>query len=214
MRRRDPLSERQSSAVAPQCVDQRSEIATWLRLELLDGHAADGIRDQVGLDRLLDSGPMTLRDSGRRMKPRGLSVAGLLLTLAGLFGMHGLDNHGVPTPAMMSVETTHTGAGVPHSLSDLATLTSPSGVPPHARAESHLRRTAFVAGIHAGHGMPFMAGMCLATLVAAIMALLRSMWRREPQRYERHPWAPLLGLTASARSPDPPSLFWLSIQRC
>ena len=145
-------------------------------------------------------------------RPR-LRLAGLILVLAGLFGMHGLGGHdavamGSATEAMaaempmgavgsggvMSAEfKQHTGPVGSHDLLDADAVLVPS---------------------HGGMGMG-MTAMCVAILAAALVALVRRLlgsrvgsvlWVRA-----RHP---VFVLQPRRRDRDPPSLIALSIQRC
>jgi len=146
------------------------------------------------------------------MRPRStvryaLWISGLLVLLGGLFGMHGLDNHG--------------GAGM--DTVDHATMAGPLS---HTAAAGHEAITGSVvakaatvtpavpgASRDAGMGMGA-AGMCVAVLVVALIALLL---RAHGGRSRPLLWMvsrPVRALGGRGRDPDPPSLIRLSIQRC
>ena len=140
--------------------------------------------------------------------------AGLLLVLAGLFGMHGLSGHGAAGMSMQTAaQTTMSASSMRMDVSDLATLPSgvlsDAGLMAGARAEDLLEP---VTG--SGHGGMAMGVMCLVVLGAALLALLRLLHRARvapvvwslPRRTR--------AVFPRGRDPDPPSLIKLSIQRC
>lgn len=130
-------------------------------------------------------------------------VGGLLVVLGGLFGMHGLDNHGG-------------GADVDRVVQ--ATMTGTAAVTSHGRmidtAHKAALATAAVTSATGHDGMDMgMAGMCMAVLVLSLIAVLRlraSRLRPPLWLVARAPRA----LGFRGRDPDPPSLIQLSIQRC
>jgi hypothetical protein len=143
----------------------------------------------------------------RRERPgttarNALRLGGLLIVLAGLFGMHGLDSHGVAgmETAASTVMAGPAAAAADHvaGVQEVASVMTAAGV--------------FAPG-HQGMGTG-MAVLCLAVLAVALVALLRLLrasrvspvlWMLErPARAPGHP----------GRGPDPPSLVNLSIQRC
>jgi len=135
-----------------------------------------------------------------------LWLGGLLVLLGGLFGMHGLDNHGDA-----GVDTiAHATMAGPAEHSTAAGHEAVAGTVARAAAVTVAVTGAFG---HAGMAMGA-AGMCVAVLVLALIALLL---REHAGRLR-----PLLCLAARparapggrGRDPDPPSLIRLSIQRC
>ena len=134
----------------------------------------------------------------------------MLVVLGGIFGMHGLDNHGgagVEPVAHADTDAPGQGAGAGHAAMT-ATAQAASAVATVAAA-SHLTDASGHTGMDASA-----TGMCMAVLALSLLALvLRLYARRAP---------PLLWLVARpvraplfrGRDPDPPSLFRLSIQRC
>ena len=147
-----------------------------------------------------------------------LRLAGLLVVLAGLFGMHGLSGqssgHGA---AGMSMQTGPPALMAASSMgmdeSDLAA--SPTGIVSHAgllagnRAEDLLE-----VATGSGHDGMAMGAMCLAILGVALLALLRLLHRA---RVGPVGWSLSRRTTVivpRGRDPDPPSLIQLSIRRC
>lgn len=144
--------------------------------------------------------------SGARalLRPIGHSVGRglvLLAALAGLFAMHGLSDHGLGGPAVVTGDAPMVMAHGGEAMA-APTLTASA---PHAPAEQPS---------HHGHGLE-MAGLCLAVLVAGLLIgwslrlVLRrplSAWRPAARRLR-----PILAWLAPSRPPD---LLALSIQRC
>ena len=145
-----------------------------------------------------------------------LWLGGLLVVLAGLFGMHGLDSHGaagtdtIPHAVMAQVSTAAVGAryeaieavasGAQHAASIDHQVGSPMTSEPVAG-----RPEAPDSG---------MAEMCMAILAVALAALLRLLIL---SRHRPVPWvlfSPERAPSPSGRDPDPPSLISLSIHRC
>ncbi len=119
---------------------------------------------------------------------RAVWVVGLLVVLAGVLGMHGLSTHGVEAVAPETHAQSHLGSHL--------------GVQDHAGGDRDH------GGTHLSPG-----AVCLAVLLGSVLALLvlggaGSMirpWFVTPDR----PMA-----VRQTRSPDPPCLFALSVQRC
>lgn len=146
----------------------------------------------------------------------GLRLAGLILVLVGLFGMHGLGGHdaaamgslsevGLAGTAEMPMSAARADAGgtagLGHQIGQVSTQSQP---------ETH----AVGASGPGGMGMG-MTAMCVAILAAGLVALVRFllggrvrsvlwMLARQTRAVLQHP----------GRDPDPPSLVALSIQRC
>jgi len=123
----------------------------------------------------------------------------MLIVLGGLFGMHGLNTHGVDGMDAIAhsgvvVQAKHAGQELTSHASGTTSAISTLTQDPDAT-------------MHAGE-------MCLAILVASLLALL--LGRRRSQSpltlfmlaLSTHLWAP------RARAPDPPCLIALSIRRC
>lgn len=138
---------------------------------------------------------------------RALWLGGLLITLAGLFGMHGLAEHGTErmgsAHAAMSMPATGASSTGGHLTRDMVATVSSALVATVSRAPG------------GGTGMDMSAvGMCLAVLLLTAMSLIVHLHANRLR--------PVLFLTARpARAPvtpsreaDPPNLFALSIQRC
>jgi len=147
-----------------------------------------------------------------------LRLTGLLVVLAGLFGMHGLSGqtggHGAEgmsmqtaSPGLMPASSTGMDAS---DLAVIATgIVSDAGLTAGNQAEDLLE---VVTG--SGHGGIAMGVMCLAILGAALLALLRVLRR---VRLAPMVWSlprRTRAIIPRGRDPDPPSLIELSIQRC
>ena len=130
-----------------------------------------------------------------------LRLGGLLIVLAGLFAMHGLDTHGVESAGNVAMSSSAAHGDTGHRAmagtdAGLAVAMAATSMPAHS-------------------GMGGMgAGMCVAVLMLALLALVLEISTRRSFR--------LLGVFArdtrtpetQGRDPDPPSLIRLSIQRC
>jgi hypothetical protein len=137
-----------------------------------------------------------------------LRLAGLLVVLAGLFGMHGLDSHG----AAGTEAVAHAGMTEP-AVAGLAAGHHPAPMVMTVRDGAAAVVSAAAATHHPAMEMA-MAGACLAVLAVALIALLRFL---RTNRVRPVLW--VLPRRARApghagRDPDPPSLIDLSIQRC
>lgn len=156
---------------------------------------------------------MSARSRPETAVPRVLWLGGLLVVLGGLFGMHGLDNHGGASISNVA----HT------TVSGLALDAGQTGHGLRAETAAHRAgpATAVVAAAvsdaseHLGMDMS-MAGMCMAVLVL-LLGLFALLLRIRASRLSPPLWR--LALPARApgvrgRDPDPPSLVKLSIQRC
>ena len=152
-------------------------------------------------------------------------MASLLLTLAGLFGMHGLGNHGTDTRrghAATSATPTATGPDAMPGMDAAAALSNTTYAAATVAHDSVAGVVAPVATLEAaapweptGGGMLMgAAGMCMAVLLLSLIALAVVLHAGRLR--------PIKVLTASpspvppspGRDADPPSLFVLSIQRC
>ncbi|MEO7421999.1 MAG: DUF6153 family protein [Ornithinibacter sp.] len=135
-----------------------------------------------------------------------LWVGGMLVMLAGLFGMHGLDSHG----------TASMGATMEASMFE--SVTGVSGAAQVSTLEIAHYAGSAVASVPVVTGHPLMdmdmAAMCLAILAVALIALLRFL---RGNRVRPILWVmarPARAPGRVGRRPDSPSLFSLSIQRC
>lgn len=141
-----------------------------------------------------------------------MRLAGLVVVLAGLFGMQGLANQGVDVmenmPQAVVAETSTIAAGTSHLMS---ASVGHQALPLLARA----RVAVAVSGAgHKGAGMDMpMACLCLAILAIGLGTWLTLRGRRISQvlcLVPRVAPSPLRQI----RDPDPPSLTSLSILRC
>jgi hypothetical protein len=143
----------------------------------------------------------------------GLRLAGLILVLAGLFGMHGLGGH--DAAAMGSVPQAGM-AEIPMSAAAAAAglTAAPSHQIEQVGTQGHPDTHVVGASGPGGMGMG-MTAMCVAILAAGLIALVRFLLggrlRSVLWMLARHTRAVLQHL---GRAPDPPSLIALSIQRC
>ncbi len=142
---------------------------------------------------------------------RAVWAGGMLVLLAGLLGMHGLGMQGLGSHGTAGMGPM-AEASLPESVMGVggAVHTSMSGVA--HEAGSAVASTVVVAG-HRLMDMG-MAGMCVAILSIALIALLRLL---STCRVQSGLWVfarPARALSQVGRRPDAPSLFRLSIQRC
>ena len=153
---------------------------------------------------------------------RGLWISSLFLVLAGLFGMHGLSNHGSCDMPSTSgtltghmtlpdiVEVAQSGSISAHAAHGITTATSTTTSATAGMLEDVAHITLATGGLGQGQGM---VGLCLAVVAGALLVLAH--WTRRPTLRLTLPVirrsADLRGL---GRDRDPPSLTWLSIRRC
>lgn len=138
-----------------------------------------------------------------------LRLAGLLVVLGGLFGMHGLADHGTGGMELVPHALMSEMAMPPHS-SDRDTAST--SLVDHAKVPAQAEIAASDPG---DPGMDMtMDAMCVAILAIGLLALVRLLLssRMGPVLWI-HP-RPARVLARPGRGPDPPSLFALSIQRC
>lgn len=168
------------------------------------------------------------RDSGSTT--RAWRLAGLLMVLAGLFAMHGLDTHGTSTTHQAehgSPESSITAASTPfdaHDASDVHPVAGPGSSTTHSVAEhlSQVTISAVAAGMAragsapspAGNDAMAMAMLCLAVLVLTAVALVLRLHGRQRRAVVATLPRDRVTPRPRGRDPDPPSLLSLSIQRC
>lgn len=158
---------------------------------------------------------MAPRTQPRSPVHHALWLGGLLVVLGGLFGMHGLAQHGGDHGGAVTQSVTHAASIVPAHGAEHEALTGTA----HETAPVAVVATAAVADSvtdAAGHSSISVGAtaICMAVLVLSLLLLILRLYAsRVPA---------LLWLMARAvrspmvrgRDPDPPSLFRLSIQRC
>jgi hypothetical protein len=129
----------------------------------------------------------------------------LLVSLAGLFAMHGMSDHGTAGPSeVASTQVVHLTMPMP----EIAPGGAKALAGPAAHTESPPQQPI------GGHDMG-LAGLCLAVLVAVLLlssGLLRRL--RHAVRTGTPAWPARIVGVARARAPTPPDLFALSVQRC
>jgi len=152
-----------------------------------------------------------------------LRLAGLIVVLAGLFGMHGLSGQrsglsGGHGAAGMNMQTTASPALMAASAmsmdaSDLAAI--PTGIVSDAGLSAGNQAEDLIDdATGSGHGGMAMGAMCLAILGAAVLALVRLLQRARVAPVVWRLPRPARAIVPRGRDPDPPSLIKLSIQRC
>ena len=117
--------------------------------------------------------------------------AAVVVVLAGLFGMHGLSDHGAHSSQ---------DAG---AMASMGTAMSVTASPVEAFAPA------------APEGVPMGAGgMCVAVLVLSLIALVVGRWRSAAYAVVAVRSRPQQTARFRGRDPDPPSLTSLSVCRC
>lgn len=142
--------------------------------------------------------------------PPGLRLVGLLVVVAGLFGMHGLAGHGVDAMDVVP--------GTLSASSSMAGSEMQTGSPPVA---GHQGLVAIEQADPLGAGGPGHGGMdmgiammCVAILGAALLARMSLLRGERPWRVVRARPHQTRVMSYSGRGPASPSLMELSIQRC
>lgn len=149
---------------------------------------------------------MTVPSRPETTARHALWLGGLLVVLAGLLGMHGLDSHGAA-----GMDTTH--AVVTRSATDAVAAGHHSMAAAVHEAGSAVTAVTVATG-HTAMDGDIDGGCCVAIIAVALIVLLqllRTARMRPLYRLLAHP-ARVPG--HQARDPDPPSLISLSIQRC
>ena len=145
--------------------------------------------------------------------PHALWLGGLLVVLAGLFGMHGLDSHGA-AGADTIAHAVMIGPGADPVASGQDHMASGRAAAVHGAGSSGVTMAAGeVATSHGAMGSG-MAGTCMAVLVVALIALLRMLLYARGRPLYRPLGRSARAPSYHARDPDPPSPISLSIQRC
>jgi hypothetical protein len=139
---------------------------------------------------------------------RALWFVGLLVLLAGIVAMHGLNSHGGGMDPSAHAVATHAPAPAPvageHHL--MAAAAHEVAAP---LAAIRAVVSAGASGIDSG-----MAEMCMAVLALALTVLLRMLGTAPALALYRLVSAPVRAPGPHGRDPDPPSLVGLSIRRC
>ena len=193
-------------AWAPHRVAEETQVACWFGGEAVQSHGREDGRGGVPLESL-HWAAMSIRVRPETTARRALWLGGLLVILGGMFGMHGLDTHGV---AGMD---SHAHSAVSVVVAAPADAGHDGSSPAADPAQPVL------AGLgDATTGHPAMdagvAGACMAILAVALSLLLRLL---RSGRVRPLPWVsarPARAPAVTGRDPDPPSLIRLSIQRC
>lgn len=149
---------------------------------------------------------------------RALWFSGLLILLAGIVGMHGLNSHAAGmAPDLHAIVMHDPGAAqVPQApvlqapvsvVHDLVATSLPEVTGPVAAMGAVVADG--VSGVGAG-----MAQMCMAVLGLALTVLLRMLGNAPALPRLRLVGAAVRAPGPHGRDPDPPSLIDLSIRRC
>lgn len=147
---------------------------------------------------------MTPRSRPETAVRRAWWLAGLLVVLGGLFGMHGLVNHSAGVGMDSAMRATVDGAAGAVGLGDVLD-------PTHGVASASVA----AAGETGGSGMDMGAvGMCVAVLGLGLIALLLRMSAGRPGPLRWLVARPVGVPGVRGRDLDPPSLIYLSILRC
>lgn len=139
-----------------------------------------------------------------------LRLAGLVVVLAGLFGMHGLNSHGVAGSESMSSAAVGVSMALPAAvISSLADVSQPASA--IAKATEWVGESVSMPA-H-GEMVMSMGAMCVAILAGAILVL------RRIRRLSPTPTTSTLSRSVPRHlprlwDPDPPSLTKLAINRC
>ena len=155
---------------------------------------------------------MSLHDRSRTRARRALWFGGLLLLLAGIVGMHGLDSHtGGMVPQVHAIALPEPAAdswAAPMSGVHEVMATAVHDVAGAATAMG----TSAIEGVPVGH--MDMTPMCMAVLAMALTVLIQMLRGAPSLPPFRRICAPARTPGPQGRDPDPPSLTILSIQRC
>lgn len=162
---------------------------------------------------------MNFRQSAPHRGGHALRLAGLLVVLGGLLGMHGLGSHGL-------VDTAGASQGAMADMADMADMATTPATTGLTSVVGHIadhvgpradraQRPSEAASASTPAGMSMdMAMMCVAVLALALIALLRFLLgaRKSPVLWmlRGQPRA----LMHRRRDSGRPSLIALSIQRC
>lgn len=169
--------------------------------------------------------PMTTRLTTRRCRTaarHGLWVASLFVVMGGLFGMHGLADHGTGDMSAMAPAVTGTAAHPGDAHAFMPSLAPMDAVHTAVIAVVGATTEAATNGVEqpgqvATSGAPsghLMMGLCLAVLGAGLLLLLALLVGRHARGFFMRVDMRRLLSPPVDRDPDPPSLAKLSIRRC
>ena len=139
---------------------------------------------------------------------RALWFSGLLVLLAGIVGMHGLNSHaGGMAPDSHSIAMHQAVGEFSAAGHDVRDATD------HALEAAAAGVVTAVSGGLSGAG-PVMGGMCMAVLAVGLAMILRMLRSVPVVALVPVVGEPVRALASSGRDRDPPSLTGLSIRRC
>ncbi|GAA2731446.1 hypothetical protein GCM10009867_05080 [Pedococcus aerophilus] len=151
---------------------------------------------------------MSIQDRSGTTARRALWFGGLLILLAGIVGMHGLNSHNGGMAHDMEV--------VFHEPVDASMPTAPlPGAHEAMVAAAHDVGAVGATVVDATTGWDMdMTAMCMAVLTMALLVLLRMLSGAPALPLYQRVAAPARAPGPHGRDPDPPSLIVLSIRRC
>ena len=201
----DPLGERTPATVAAQGVNQTAGVTSGSGFNVLHSHVPSAGRRRN--EQLAYTGEVSFRPGPRSAARQALRLVALVVTLAGLFGMHGLAEHGTEqmggAPAAMSTMAIDAATPAAH----LTQATVATFGPVFAANVSHRSG--------GGTGMDMnAAAMCLAVLLLTLIAMIVHLHASRLRPLLISTDRPVRAPVTSRREPDPPNLYALSIQRC
>lgn len=159
---------------------------------------------------------MSLLARSRTTVRHALWLGGMLVVLCGLFGMHGLDNHGgagMDSVALTAMAVPADGAAWEHEAMTASSY--------EVAAVADGAKVAVVGAMTDTPGQPGMdasaTGMCMAVLFLSLLLLILRFYAARVRPWlwlVTRPVRSVCSHMVHGRDPDPPSLIVLSIQRC
>lgn len=156
---------------------------------------------------------MSLHDRSGTTARRALWIGGLLILLAGIVGMHGLDSHsGGMSPDVHAIAQQEPALGE-LSAAPMSEVSEVMATAVHdAVGAATVVGASVIDGVSGGHRE--MTVMCMAVLAMALTVLLRMLSDAPRLPPYGRVGAPSRASGPRGRDPDPPSLNVLSIRRC
>lgn len=145
-----------------------------------------------------------------------LRLVGLLVVVAGLFGMHGLAGHGLHID-----HDVHSGSGPALAAPFPAGAITPPAAAAAGSGHEAMAMAAPAVGLDSTDAGPASTGtgmgsamLCVAILGAALLLILRPTHRERSFPLANGRPDPRRAIVDPARPPAPPSLTLLSVRRC
>ena len=155
---------------------------------------------------------MSLQDRSGTTARRALWFGGLLILLAGIVGMHGLESHSGGMVSGVHAFTLQEPAAVELAAPPMSVHEVMATVVHDVAGAATAVGASVVEGVPGGH--MDMTATCMAVLALALMMLLRMLGGAPLLPFFGRVGAPAWAPGPHGRDPDPPSLNVLSIQRC